>query len=181
MTKISKDRFIELIEPLYPRLERYAISVCRDRDEAKDVVGETMLTAFEQFDKLKDEQALLGFLFTVASRVRVTMFRKAKRNRYADPARFDDLQSETQSPEIAVDIKLLFAAMDKLGDKQREAIVMHDITGLSYKEIAKAQNSSLVSVKLRIHRGRKKLASLLGVEDNSSEKSHNLNLSETRA
>ena len=59
---ITKDDFAKLIESAYPRLDRFALSICNSRDEAKDVVGETVLIAFERFGSLKDEKAFLSFL-----------------------------------------------------------------------------------------------------------------------
>ena len=165
-----KERFSEIIELYYPRLERYALSVCKSRDEAKDVVSETILIAFERFESLKDEKAFLSFLFTIASRVRIALYRKNYRYELTEPDKFDYMKCDLQSPEDFTDVKFLYQALDKLNEKAKEAIVLYDIIGLKYKEICKVQNASLPTVKLRIHRARKKLALLLGAEDDISNR-----------
>ncbi len=168
-SNLSEERITELIESAYPKLERFAFSICKTREEAEDVVGETMLIAYERFGTLKDKKAFLSFLFTIASRVKVTLYRKTYRYKTTEPDIFDNLRSSSQSPEEITDLKLLYSALDELSYKMKEAIVLYDITGLTYKEIAKVQESSLPAVKLRIHRGRKLLAKILGVENDLKE------------
>ncbi len=168
--KELKERFSKIIELYYQKLERYALSVCKSREEAEDVVSETILIAFERFESLKDEKAFLSFLFTIASRVRITLYRKNFRYQLTEPDKFDYIKCDSQSPEDFTDVKLLYEALDKLNDKAKEAIILYDIIGLKYKEICKVQNASLPSVKLRIHRARKKLAIILGAEDDISNR-----------
>jgi RNA polymerase sigma-70 factor (ECF subfamily) len=165
MKSVSKSRLEILVEEAYPRLERFAISICRNKNEAEEVISETMLIAIEKYQSLKDETTFISFLFTIASRVKVNLFRKNNRFISMEAEYFDFLRSSVQSPEDLMDIRLLYEALDKLEYKMREAIILFDITGLTYKEIALIQNSTLVAVKLRIHRGRKKLAKLLDCEN----------------
>ena len=159
--KASQERFFELLEPVYGNLERYALSVAGNREEAKDIVSDTVLIAFENFDKLRSEKAFLSFLFTIAGRVRIDRFRKTKRMESTEPDKFDLLYGKTQSPENYADIKILYRALDKLNPKIREALELYEIMGFSYKEISVLQQTSLSNVKLRIFRGRKKLKKLL--------------------
>ncbi|MFH1052182.1 MAG: RNA polymerase sigma factor [bacterium] len=163
--EITKSKISKLIEDAYPKLERFAISICKTREEAKDVVGETMLIAYERYNTLNDEKAFLSFLFTIASRVKVTLYRKTYRYKSTEPDFFEFLQSPAQSPETLMDFKILYSALGELSYKMKEAVILYDISGLSYKEVAKVQETSIAAVKLRIYRGRKLLAKILGVEN----------------
>jgi len=160
-TNSKQQRFMALLKPVYPRLERFALTVTRNRDDAKDIVGETVLKAFEGFDMIRDEKAFLSYLFTICSRV-------AQSNRYAkriiaDAEQVEELFRNYTSPETATDIAFLYQALDKLSPDAKEAIMLSEISGLSHKEVQEIQGGSLSSIKVRIFRAKKTLAELLGV------------------
>jgi len=73
----------------------------------------------------------------------------------------NQLESATQNAEVALDIQFLLKAMDSLPTKQKEAILLFEVSGFSMKEISKIQESSLSATKTRISRGRKQLKELL--------------------
>ena len=155
------DKFMRLLKPCYKNLEKYALSLTRNREDAQDIVGETLLRAFEKFSSLRDEKAFLSFLFTIASRIHYGNIKKQKRLSYSAPEEFDKLFGKGQSPEYYTDGKILYEALDELPGRQREAILLYDIFGLSYKEVCTVQKSNMAVVKMRIFRGRKKLAAIL--------------------
>jgi RNA polymerase sigma-70 factor (ECF subfamily) len=156
----KQERFMLLFKPLQPRLERYALTLTRDRDEAKDVVGETVLKAFEHFEQLREEQAFLSFLFTIATRViQQRKFRRADR---MSDNQIEDLFDNYTAPDVAYDVQMLYKQLDKLPADMRDALVMAEITGLSHKEIQEIQGGSLTAVKVRIFRAKRKLAKLMG-------------------
>jgi len=157
----KQDKFTNLIKPLMPRLERFALAMSRNRDEAADITGETIMLAYESFDKLKDEKAFLSFLFTIASRVYKKRQRTFIRFRVDDKQDTDALYCNSLPPDVSMDIQILYEAMDKLPAKLKEAILLFEILGFSYKEICEIQGARLSSVKMRIARGRKKLKALL--------------------
>lgn len=150
-----------LLKPVYPRLERFALTVTRNRDDAKDIVGETVLKAFEGFDMIREEKAFLSYLFTICSRVAQSS-RYAKRT-IADAEQVEKLFRNYTSPETATDIAILYQALDKLSPDAKEAIILCEISGLSHKEVQEIQGGSLSSIKVRIFRAKKTLAELLGV------------------
>ena len=166
-----KRLFLELLDPVHDSLARFARAMTHDRDEARDLVGETILIALEQFDSLKDHRAFLGFLFTIAHR---TCHRRTRRRRFfgaydeRDAAR---LHSTTTAPDIAPDIAALHAALEKLPAEQREAVALFELSGLSLEEIREIQGGTLSGVKARVARGRRKLAKLLGVEESAPARS----------
>jgi DNA-directed RNA polymerase specialized sigma24 family protein len=66
-------------------------------------------------------------------------------------------------PDISADVELLYKALAQLPRREREAVVLFEISGFSMKEIREIQGGSLSSVKVRVFRARKRLAELLGV------------------
>jgi RNA polymerase sigma-70 factor (ECF subfamily) len=159
----KQERFMALLRPLYKRLERFALTMTRNREDAKDVVGETVLLAYEHLEQLRNDDAFLGFLFTIASRVsQRRTFRKKEEN--ATEEQVEALFDNFTQPDIALDVQFLYEALDKLPLEQREAVIMAEITGLSHKEIQKIQGGTISGVKVRIFRAKRRLAQLLGVE-----------------
>lgn len=163
--KEKQVQFMELLKPLMGRLERYALAIAMNRDEAKDVVGETVMLAWENFDSLKSKDAFLSYLLTIASRVykkRQRIFYKFRVNEAQD---IDELYCRTLAPDVSTDVGLLYKALEKLPTRQKEAIILFEIMGFSIKEICEIQDSETSSVKMRLVRGRQKIAELMGVKD----------------
>ena len=162
----KQERFMNLLRPFHKRLERFALTMTRNREDAKDVVGETVLLAYEHLEQLRNDDAFLGFLFTIASRVsQRRTFRR--REETATAEQVEALFDNFTQPDVALDVQFLYEALDKLPLEQREAVIMAEITGLSHKEIQKVQGGTISGVKVRIFRAKRRLAQLLGVEKKS--------------
>ncbi len=170
-------RFMALLTPVYPNLERFVRSLTRrytvDDETAKDILAETIVVAFERFEQLRHPEAFLSFLFTIASRLQQKHHKHMAVLTSYDAADEEFEQYEkygiaSAPADASADVSVLYAALDRLPDKQREAVIMFEILGYSMKEIQVVQGGTLVAVKVRISRGRKALAVMLG-EDNHGE------------
>lgn len=164
-TKERQDRFMQLLLPVQKRLEAFCFAMTRNDEEACDLVGETILRAYEHFAQIRDAEAFLSYLFTIASRLH-----KRKRWRGRIFGNYDADSAESLpyggiAPDVSADVEKLYSALAQLPDQQREAIVLYEITGLSVAEIQEIQGGSLSSVKMRLSRARKALATILGVEE----------------
>jgi RNA polymerase sigma-70 factor (ECF subfamily) len=169
----KQEKFMELLEPVHGRLERFAMSISSGYDEAKDIVSETILEAYQCFGSLKDEKAFLSFIFTIARRKKSRLARKNQRYVPFSNNNSCYLADSSISPENATDISLLHNAMNSLGEKEKEAISLFEIAGFSVKEIAGIQGSSVAAVKVRLFRARKRLSKLLGVSEAKEQKKIN--------
>jgi RNA polymerase sigma-70 factor (ECF subfamily) len=159
----TQERFMALFAPLQPRLERFALAMARDPERARDVVAETALIAYERFATVRDPQAFLGFLFTIAARTHRAMVKREGRTERIDEAAIALLLDTGTPPDVAADIGRVYDALQSLPAKQREAVILHEIIGLPMKEIRDVQGGTLSAVKVRVMRGRRRLALLLGV------------------
>jgi RNA polymerase sigma-70 factor (ECF subfamily) len=158
----KKEKFFGLLEPVYDRLERFALNMTRSRDAAKDVVGETIIAAFDAFGSLKNEKAMLSFLFTICSRKYYDRLRQNGRHPESAPEQIDRLYSTEASPDEIADIALLHDAIDRLPPNLKEILLLYEIAGLKYREIAIIKDISINNVKITIHRARGSLAEMLG-------------------
>jgi RNA polymerase sigma-70 factor (ECF subfamily) len=71
------------------------------------------------------------------------------------------LRSKGTSAETLLDVQALYRALNRLPEKQRNAVVLFEINGFSVREIAGMQASTEASVKMKLSRGRKRLRELL--------------------
>jgi len=158
---ISKqDRFMSLYQPLHARLSRFVQTLVWDNEEAKDVVSETVLVAFESFEKLQIETAFLSYLFSIASNLVNKKLRRKKFWGLFETNKMENTASNSNSEGSLMKFELN-KALQRLPIKQSEAIVWYEISGLSMEEIAAIQNISVNGVKTNIYRARKTLALLL--------------------
>ena len=161
----QSEKFLVLYEPHRDSLWRFTRSLVRTHHEAEDVVSETVLQALEGFHRLRDEQAFVSFLFTIASRI---VKRQRWRQRLFGEYNSQEIENRQHAdplPDVQADVDILRQAMQRLPAKTHEAILLFEINGFSLEEIKKIQGGSLSGVKSRLARGRQQLTRLLDAEN----------------
>jgi len=158
--KDKQEKFLDLIEPLLDKLYMYVRALEKNRMDAEDLASDTILICYRNFDKLKDEKLFKGYVFKVARNI----YRRKKRReifrKYHEEIA-NEIPSAEASPDLALDVEILYKALEQLPVKQREAVVLFEISGFSMNEIKEIQGSTLSAVKSRIKRGREKLTEIL--------------------
>ncbi len=151
-----------LLEPNLEKLWRFILSFIRDKDDAKDIMSDTMLAAYENFSKLESHEAFLSWLFTIARRLVYKAGKKRAEIFGSSHFELDDFKSGNLSPQEVSEMNDLYSALDKLPSEQKEAIVLTSIYGFSLAEAAGIQGTTPNTVKVRIYRAKQKLKELLG-------------------
>ena len=159
------ERFEESILPHLAAAYNLARWLTRDDRDAEDVVQEAYLRAFRFFGGFRGGDGR-AWLLTI---VRNTCYTWLQQNRSREFAASDDemeqLESDAPSPEarliVTADSKLLARALEELPIEFREAIVLRELEGLSYKEIADLAEIPLGTVMSRLARARKRLQQLV--------------------
>lgn len=168
---------MQALTPILPNLERFVYALVRRRgnsiettEAARDLMAETIAQAFERFDSVRHPEALLSFCFTIATRLNRREREVSQRFAVYDHDMHDKayaLESKSTAADTEADIRLLYIALDRLPEKQREAVIMFEILGFSLKEIHEVQGGTVVAVKVRISRGRAALTRMFA--DTESE------------
>jgi RNA polymerase sigma-70 factor (ECF subfamily) len=137
-------------------LIRYAYSLVGQMDDARDIVQDVFLK-FSQAMGTIDSEKLASWLFTVCRNRATDHLRKHRRLTYMDTEILDHEMSPGAEPsdrlERAETAMELARLLQTLPEKQREAIRMKFIAGLSYKEISEAMKTSVGNVGYLIHHG----------------------------
>ena len=151
---------MSLLEPVYDRLTRYVRAMTPDREEARDILGETVLAAYESFERVDSPDSFVFYLFTVARRIH---WKWRWKRQFFIPIgnHHNDLECTGAAPDALADVGHLRSALQKLPFKQREAVALFEISGFSLLEIREIQGGTLSGVKARLARGRRRLATLL--------------------
>lgn len=160
MEKDKQKEFLELFETVREKLYRFVRAMCKNDEQAKDIVSETVLQTFERFEKIDDLSSFKSYVFTIASRIyKRQKWRMRIFGEYNDD--YAENISQSTNTDINYDIEMLYKALDELGFKTKQAIILFEISGFAIKEISKIQNSTDSAVKSRLLRGRKKLKEIL--------------------
>ncbi|MBL0174959.1 MAG: RNA polymerase sigma factor [Ignavibacteria bacterium] len=159
--RARQEHFLSLLDPHYDGFVRYVRAMTRNTEDARDIVGETMLVAFRQLDDIRNEESFFFYLIAIARRQHA----KFQRRRWllvAFGREHEELLRDTgTAPDAQPDIAILHEAIARLPLRMREAVVLFELSGLSLEEIRAIQGGSLSGVKARVARGRRKLAALL--------------------
>lgn len=165
----NQAHFLELLEPVHDRLARYALVVTKNREDAEDLINDTLLAAFEQFHKLKEPDKFLHLLLRIASRL--WMRRRTRSRRSVElTIEHSDKHTVEATAEAQAELRLARDALDTLSPKLKETIVLFDVLDLSHEEIRKIQGGTLSGVKSRIRRGRADLSKKLGIDQTISSR-----------
>ncbi len=158
--------FGELAERHRPRLLTLAARVLGSRDDAADVVQDALVRAWLALPKFRGGSLFSTWLYRIC--VNAAHDQRAKRR--AEPA---DLEHETADPRDAfVERELsgnLQQALNELDEPYRIAVVLYDVLGCSYGEVAELTGVPEGTVKSRIFRGRTELARTLGTSVGGGE------------
>lgn len=159
--KEKQDAFMELFEPQRKRLSAFALALTRNYEEAKDLVGEAVLKTYENFDKIKNRNAFASYLFTVAVRINKRKNWRKKLFGAFDQGYAESIPTADSNPELKADVQALYRALAELPEKQKEAVILFEISGFSIEEITEIQGGTQSGVKSRLRRGREALSILL--------------------
>lgn len=154
----------ELLSDEIPSLRRYAIALCRDRDQADDLVQDCLLRALNSDDKLRGSN-LRAWLFAILHNVFVDkMRRRGREPNLSTIDHIDETSGSSGNQEHAVRLQELKRALVMLPDDQRETVLLVGLEGMTYEQVAEVTGVAIGTVRSRLSRGRERLRQLLGGE-----------------
>jgi RNA polymerase sigma-70 factor (ECF subfamily) len=135
---------------------RYAYSVLRNRADAEDVTQTTFMNAFRALERGEDPRAPLNWLISIAHNVCLQRFRSNSR-RPQEVALDYDVADSLVDEDVGPGAEDIRRALGHLAFNQRAAIVLREIEGRSYAEIADVLGVSMSAVETLIFRARRAL------------------------
>jgi RNA polymerase sigma-70 factor, ECF subfamily len=157
-----RQRFEVAYRELYAPICGYTLRRVREPEDAAEVIAETFATLWRRFDRCPAGEELRPWLFGVARRVLANQ-RRGERRRSAlserlavniDPAALEGARTDEPSSTLA-------GAFASLSESDREILSLAAWEGLTRDELAIALGTSRATVRLRLHRARKRLRAAL--------------------
>lgn len=178
MTPETKASFQDEALPHLDAVYRFALRLSGSPDRAEDLVQETFLRGFKSWDQYTPGTACKSWLFTICRNVYLRQRERGQRHdeivaenvtreatSKVDPLNPLWATVERDDPEgeffqALVDEEVL-EAIDELPEEYRTAVVLSDLEGLPYNEIAELMSVPVGTVKSRLFRGRRQLQKVL--------------------
>jgi RNA polymerase sigma-70 factor (ECF subfamily) len=166
---VRKKEFEELALPHIDSLYNFALKLTGNVTEAEDLVQETYLKAYRFFHKYKKNTYIKAWLFSILKNTFINIYRRKKKESekidFNSVEKFIDQLTDTNSSIFKDDISNdmlkdilndeVKLAVDALPEEFRTVILLFDIEGFSYQEIAGILGCPVGTVMSRLHRGRK--------------------------
>ena len=161
----SSDAFTALMSGHERRMYAICLRICQNAEDAQDCLQDAMLRVYRSLDRFKGESAFSTWLYRVTTNTCLDALRRQK----ARPGTSLDALLETgwspmeegDTPEERAVRREMGAALREmiaeLPEDLRVAVVLRDVEGLSYEELAQTLNVNVGTVKSRISRARERL------------------------
>jgi RNA polymerase sigma-70 factor (ECF subfamily) len=162
---MSTIEFQQQLIGLRQQLYYFALSLTRDRDNAQDLLQESMLRALNNRDKFADNTNFKAWIYTIMRNTFINDHRRGKRTELLmnsverDHARASRVETPA-STESSMKMREIRTSLNNLDDTFREPFQMHH-EGYKYHEIADKLAIPIGTVKSRIHQARHRLMDML--------------------
>ena len=176
LRKGDPSAFEGLVTTYGPRLRATALRLLRNEADANDVVQETFLSAFRSLDSFEGKSQIGTWLHRITINAALMRIRSRERRpevdihellpRFTDGGQypehqhsFSELPDDVALRDEACD--LVHRCIDELPENYRAALILHDIEELAYEDTARILGLTLNATRIRIHRARQALRTLL--------------------
>jgi RNA polymerase sigma-70 factor, ECF subfamily len=169
-----RERFEREVLPLLPNLYSAALRMTRNPADAEDLVQETVLRAYRGFSGFEEGTNLRAWVYRILTNTFINSYRKKQREpvtvREDDLDEwylFDKLGESGVEPSAEAEVirsmpdEDVQRALEALPEGFRLAVILADVEGFSYKEIAEILGIPIGTVMSRLHRGRRALEKAL--------------------
>lgn len=161
--------FEELMQSHESRIYAIALRMMGNREDAQDCAQEAMVRIYRAMGSFKDQSALATWIYRITMNTCLDELRRRKARKVTS---LDSLVDNGWSPTDTGDTpeehglrvekqNALNQAIQSLPDDMRAAIILRDVKGYSYDEIASILDANVGTIKSRISRGREKLREIL--------------------
>ena len=161
-----------LVEKYQNRVYHMVYGMLRNREDAKDITQEAFVKAYDKLESFRLDSSFYTWLYRIAHNRAIDFIRKQKRRKQTsfeeEIAKRDAAIAEIHhqdSPRRTIERRELYDrimdAMDQLPPEQKQVVLLRELEGLAYKEIAEVMDIPEGTVMSRLYYARKKLQGML--------------------
>jgi RNA polymerase sigma-70 factor (ECF subfamily) len=169
------ESFEKLISSYQKKVFNIAFGMMHNHDDAYDISQEVFIRVFKSIRKFKGQSSFSTWLYRITTNACLDELRKRKNNKniisidqeiqLEDGEVFRQIEDDGPTPELVAERnelrEIIKEAISKLSDEHKEVIVLRDIQGFSYDDIADIIKCPQGTVKSRINRARRMLKEIL--------------------
>lgn len=150
--------FKQLLLPLYPRLQRVALRMLGNVEDAEDMVQEVYMKLWGKREELPDVQNMEAYCVALTKNMCIDRLRLAEVDRVdvddvpLSLAAADDVASQLERQDAVEQVKLI---IETLPEKQQQVITLRDIRECTFEEIEEQTGLTAVNVRALLSRARK--------------------------
>lgn len=164
--------FSELMAAHESRMYAVALRMCAHREDAQDCLQEAMLRVYRSISGFKGQSSFSTWVYRITMNTCLDELRRGKRRKAsslderidAGWAPVDDMDTPEHHAMRSEQRRALERAIQELPEDMRSAVVLRDIQGCSYDEIADVLDANVGTIKSRISRARAKLREILSAQ-----------------
>lgn len=163
--------FWEIYDQYYAKVRRFILALVKDEWAADDLIQETFLRIQKNLSSLRDSSKMSSWIFRIAYHLCQDHFRQlkvAQKNESIDEEKIETLEDVfVQEELVQKDLErremgqCVQNQIDLLPQSLRAVLVLFDLMELNHQEIAETLGITIENVKVRLHRARKKLKTIL--------------------
>ncbi|MBI1269631.1 sigma-70 family RNA polymerase sigma factor [bacterium] len=181
----DKTLFKSLVRRYQNRIYNAAYRMLGNKEEAEEVVQDTFIKMHQSLDKFRNQASFAAWLFRISHNVSIDRLRARRRKNKSGFVLFSfnplstlggdgdeerggvvqQVADERPDPQQEIDLseesKVIEQSLRLLPENQRAVLILHDIEGFSYQDIAEIIGANIGTVRSRLHYGRQKLKELL--------------------
>ena len=145
------EQFLELYEPVYKDMYRLAYYYLGNAQDAEDVVGETVLKAYEKFASLRKKEAFKSWIFKILVNQCMSFLRKKSIKGTAELLEEPSFEPKLEDMTMALDL------LSVLSEEERQIVVLSVFGGYKGEEIARVLHIKHSTVRSKYRRALKKM------------------------
>jgi RNA polymerase sigma-70 factor (ECF subfamily) len=159
--------FGELVTRYQDRLYNTVYRLVENGEDARDIVQEAFLSAFQSLRSFKGDSLFFTWLYRIAVNAAMSYKRKPRLvhlpggEGLAEPCQTSDASRPEHAMEMAEEEKRVHAALNRLSPEHRAVLVMKDMEGQKYEEMAEILQVPIGTVRSRLHRARLEMRHIL--------------------
>jgi RNA polymerase sigma-70 factor (ECF subfamily) len=157
----KQKNFLSQFIEVQVQLEKYCLALTNNKEDAFDMMGETIAIALEKYNSIQDPSKFKFYLFGIASNLLKKSIRKLVLKRQFESEQPSSQLDTIVYPGLKMDVETLYKAIHQLPEIQAECLVMYELNEFKIREISELLKLPESTVKTNVSRARKKLIEIL--------------------
>jgi RNA polymerase sigma-70 factor (ECF subfamily) len=166
--------FDQLVQKYREHLFSVIYNMTSNREDASDLTQDTFIKAFQAIGRFKGKSSFFTWIYRIAINTTMTFLKKRSRRRYISYENIDEevsnseiferltAKNRTEKGALVQELQeKLNDSLQKLSPKHRTVVVLHEIEGLGHAEIAEITQTSVGTVRSRLHYAKQQLQTYL--------------------